>query len=190
MMRATLERDGKVLSTALATVARKRPGALVHDARVMPRVPAPEEVLDGPEEHYLPAFTRAFAFRQCLGPVPFSSGSEAHVGGWCRIEEDGVPVDAALVCAMLDAWPPAAVALSPGWCPVASIEIGYHFLEALPMAATEPRPWLFHEARAGQVSSGLADETAVLWSRDGRPLATARQRIAIFPTSARPERAR
>jgi acyl-CoA thioesterase len=150
-------------------------------------VPPPEEVPDGPEEHYIPPFTRAFGFRQCLGPVPFSGGTDARVGGWCRLEEDGVPVDAALACAMLDAWPPAAVALSPGWCPVASIEIGYHFLAPFPSVSDETRPWLFYDATARHVSSGFADEVAVLWSRDGRPLATARQLVAVFPPSSRPE---
>ncbi len=187
-LRASLERDGVTLSTALATVARRRPSTLAFDTLAMPTVPPPEEVPDGPEEHYVPAFTRAFAFRQCLGPVPFSGGSEARVGGWCRIEEDGVPIDAPLACALLDAWPPAAVARSPGWCPVASIEIGYHFFAPLPHPSEDARPWLFYEAYARHVSSGLADETAVLWSRDGHPLATARQLIAIFPPSERPER--
>jgi acyl-CoA thioesterase len=186
-LRASMEREGVVLSTALATVARRRESTLAHDGLVMPTVPPPEQVPDGPEEHYIPPFTRAFGFRQCLGPVPFSGGSEARVGGWCRLEEDDVPVDAALVCAMLDAWPPAAVALSPGWCPVASIEIGYHFLAPFPNLSAERRPWLFHDASARYVSSGMADETAVLWSRDGRPLATARQLVAIFPPSARPD---
>jgi acyl-CoA thioesterase len=186
-LRASLVRDEVTLATAQATVARRRESAFALDTLTMPTVPAPEDVPDGPEEHYIPAFTRAFSFRQCLGPVPFSGGDEARVGGWCRIEEDDVPVDAALLAALLDAWPPAAVGRSPGWCPVASIEIGYHFLAPLPAPSDEKRPWLFYEAVARHVSGGLADESAVIWTRDGRPLATTRQLVAIFPATSRPD---
>lgn len=182
-LRASLERDGSVIATALATAARGRDEAWRHDALAMPEVAPPEEVADGPREHYIPAFARFFEFRQCLGPVPFSGAREARVGGWCRLREDPAgegPIDSALACALLDAWPPAAVALSPAWCPVASIEIRYDFF------ATGPPGWALFDAQAHHVGGGLADESATLWSRDGRVVATACQRIAIFPPSAMP----
>lgn len=186
-MRATLERDGgETIATALATVARRRAGGLAHGDLRPPEVPAPDRVADGPEAHYIPAFTRGFSFRQCLGPPPFEGGREARVGGWCRIEEDGLAIDAALACALLDAWPPAAAALSDGWCPVASIELAVHFLAPLPLARAEARPWLLYDARSQHVAGGLADESSSLWTEDGRALATARQRIAIFPPGERP----
>lgn len=176
-LRASLLRDGVICATALATLTRPRESALAHDGLVMPVVPPPGEVPDGPEPHYYPDFARRFCeFRQCLGPLPFGGGHEARVGGWCRMREP-TPVDRALVSLMLDAWPPAAAALSPGWCPVASIELTAHFV-ALP----DPRPdWLFFEATSRHVRGGLAEETATLWSPGGRALATARQLIAMFP---------
>jgi acyl-CoA thioesterase len=143
----------------------------------MPEAPPPDAVRDGPEEHYIPPFARRFAFRQTHGPRPFSGGAEARVAGWCRLLEDEVPIDAALCAAVLDAWPPAAVAISPAWCPVASVDLTAHFVARFPL----PAGWLFYDARSGHVSGGLADEHATLWTQDGTAIATSRQLIALFP---------
>lgn len=181
--RASLSRDEQVLATCLATVAREREGALLHRARPRPEAPPPEAVSDGPEEHYIPAFARRFEFRQTHGPRPFSGGPEARVAGWCRLVEEGVALDAALASAILDAWPPAAVGVSPAWCPVASVDLTYHFLSPFPLAIG--REWLFYDAAAGHVAGGLADEHATLWREDGTPVATSRQLIALFPPEPR-----
>lgn len=177
--RASLLRDTQTLATCLATFARAREGALTYAERPMPEAPPPASAVDGPSEHYLPAFAHRFAFRQTVGPRPFSGGREALVGGWCHLRETGVPLDAALVSAILDAWPPAAVGLSPAWCPVASVDLTYHFLAPLPHGQGDQ--WLFYEARAGHVAGGLTDEHAILWAEDGTPIATSRQLIALFP---------
>jgi acyl-CoA thioesterase len=181
--RASLLRDDATLATCLATFARQREGALAHRALAMPDAPRPELCADGPEEHYIPAFARRFEFRQTHGPRPFSGGADARVAGWCRLVEDDVALDAALASALLDAWPPAAVAVSPGWCPVASVELTYHFVATLPIAMG--KEWLFYDAHAGIVGGGLADESATLWRENGELVATSRQLIALFPPEAR-----
>lgn len=180
-LRASLLRDDATLATCLATFARVREGGLSHRALRMPQAPPPDAVPDGPDEHYIPAFARRFAFRQTHGPRPFSGGTEARVAGWCRLVEPGVPLDAAHVSALLDAWPPASVAISPVWCPVASVELTYHFLAPLPIAAD----WLFYDAHAGHVAGGLADDRATLWTPSGQVVATSRQLIALFPPGPR-----
>lgn len=188
-LRASLVRDEAgseiVLATALATTARPREAALAHRGLVMPEVPPADGLADGPDEHYIPPFARRFSFRQCVGPRPFSGGSEARVGGWCRLEEESVTLDAALACAILDAWPPAAVGLSPAWCPVASIELTYHFLAPLPRALG--KAWVFYDARSTHVAGGMADEQATLYLASGEPIATSRQLIALFPPAAPPD---
>ena len=183
-MRASLEREGLTLATTLATLARPREGALAHRGLSMPGVPPPDAVADGPAEHYFPAFARRFEFRQCVGPIPFSGATEARVGGWCRLAEDDPTLDASLVLAILDAWPPAAVALSAGWCPVASIDLTVHVLASLPR--TIDRQWLFFDATSRHAGGGMAEETATLFTEPGEPIATCRQLIAIFPPEAPP----
>ena len=92
------------------------------------------------------------------------------------------PLDAARLVAILDAWPPAAVGVSRGWCPVASLEMTVHFLVPLPPAAGgSSADWLFFEARCDHAEGGLADERAVIFDARGTPLATAQQLVALLP---------
>ena len=178
VLRAVLAREGAVVATALATCMRLRTEALGYDDLAMPAVPGPDEVAEGPPELAIPAFAKFFEFRQCLGTRPFSGAHEARVGGWCQLREDAV-IDRALACALLDAWPPAAASLAPAWCPVASLEIRYDFLDV-----RGDTGWTLYDARSRFVSGGLADERATLWTHEGRAIAIATQRIAIFPSPA------
>lgn len=172
---------GPLAATCLATLARPRgPGALAHHGAQMPRVPPPEEVADGPEEHYFPAFAQHFAFRQCVGPRPFSGAAEARLGGWCALREPA-PLDAALVCALADAWPPAAVTRAEGWYHVASLEMSVHFL--VPLPAPQHEGWVYFDAASDHVEGGLAGERAVLYGRDGTAIATAQQVISLLPST-------
>lgn len=180
-MRASVWNEGAPTpaTTCLATLARPRePSALVHRGLVMPEVPPPEALADGPEELYFPVFAERFSLRQCVGPRPFSGHDAARVGGWCRLRED-VPVDTALVVAILDAWPPAAVGRASAKCAVASLEMTVHVLEPLPRPA--PDAWLFYDASSDHAEHGLADERAVLFDRTGTAIATAQQLVALLP---------
>jgi acyl-CoA thioesterase len=180
-MRASVWNEGASTpaTTCLATLARPRePSALSYRGLVMPEVPPPEALEDGPSELYVPVFAEHFALRQCVGPRSFSGGETACVGGWCRLREDA-PVDTALVVAILDAWPPAAVGRASTWGAVASLEMTVHVLEPLPRSA--PDPWLYYEARSDHAEHGLADERAVLFDRTGTAIATAQQLVALLP---------
>ena len=166
----------RVAATAMATAARIRPHPI---AVVPPRIdmPSVDSVLDGPEEHYLPAFAERFSFRQCVGPRPFSGEGPARVGGWCRLNEDGA-LEAPAIAAILDAWPPAAAGLSEGPCPVASLEMTVAFETDVPVPA---RTWLYYEARSERAVGGLADELATLHLPDGTRIASAQQLIVLLP---------
>jgi len=174
-------------ATCLATFARPRgPGAFTHRGLVRPSVPAPDDVPDGPRGVYFPHFAKAFGFPHVLGPGPFFGGPGAARRGWGRPPETQ-PTDAALVCAVLDAWPPAIVARSSGWCPVASLELTIHFLATWHEPTVAPGGgWLHYDASCDHLEGGLADERAVLFDATGTPLATAQQLIAILPPAERP----
>lgn len=167
---------GPVVAIAQATASRAREHPMTLVAP-MPPMPSVDAVSDGPEEHYIPVFAKRFSFRQCIGPRPFSGEGPGTVGGWCRLNEDG-PIDGPLLVALLDAWPPAAVGLSPGWCPVASLEMSVEFEASAPIAAGT---WLFYQARCERIGDGLADERSTLHAADGTRLASAQQLIALLP---------
>lgn len=179
--------EGVVVASCLATLARPRPqSTLEHHGWVMPATPPVDATPDGPSELYLPAFTSHLELRQSVGARSFAGEGPARIGGYCRLREP-CHADPALVAALLDAWPPAAVALSPERCSVASLELSVHFLVPIPRVETEPRarPWFFFDASSDHVEGGLADERAVLFDEHGRALATAHQLIALFPSGER-----
>ncbi len=180
----TLPEERAVIASCLATLARPRPGTpLEHHGRRMPSAPSPDDVAEGPRELYLPTFAPHFELRQCLGPRAFSGTPPTRIGGYCRPREPA-PTDPALVAALLDAWPPAAVALSTRPCPVASLELTIHFLVPLPSAPSDPSryPWFFFDARSDHVEGGLADEAATLFDEEGRAIAAAHQLVALLPS--------
>lgn len=182
-LRASLVNEGADAPAAscLATLARPRESrAIERHTHVMPDVPKPDDVPDGPPELYIPSFASRFEFRQCVGSRPFSGGEHARIGGWCRSRE-GAPFDPALVVALLDAWAPAAVGVSSGWCPVASLEMSVHFLVPLPVASDTADAWAFFDARCDHAADGVADERAVIFDAHGRALATCHQLIALLP---------
>lgn len=176
-VRARLERDGTPLAIATGTFARRRTSTLAIEAARRP-LRAVEEVEDGPEVLYIPAFCRHLEFRQASGPAAFSGGDEAAVAGWCRLREGPLVPHPALAMALLDAWAPAALSCHPRWVPCASIDL---FVQVHADLTDEgPVDWLAYEARSQQADGGYADERSTLAFPDGRPIASARQLVAIF----------
>jgi len=176
-VRATMHRDGDAIAIATATFARERRSFAEPFAPTPLALPVVDEVEDGPEALYIPAFCRYLEFRQAIGGAAFSGAEEAHVGGWCRLREGPVAAEAAVVPLLLDSWAPAALSRHPRWAPCASIDI---FVQLHEVLDGEPLDWVGYEARSEHLASGYADEQASLHFPDGRKIATARQLIAIF----------
>lgn len=176
-VRSRMERDGEPVAIATATFARDRRSTLTGGEAPRLSLPCIDDVADGPEVLYIPAFCRYFEFRQALGHPSFSGGPEAHLGGWCRVRGGPLPAEAPLVLALLDSWAPAALSRHPRWAPCASIDLFVQMHAVLDGVGVE---WLGYEARSRHVEGGYADETATLYFADGRPIATARQLIAVF----------
>jgi acyl-CoA thioesterase len=177
MVSARMLRGGEVIAIATATLARARRSKRVLSGLPMPAMKPPHEVADGPAGLYVPDFCRHLEFRQALGFGPFSGGSEAHVGGWCRLKEDS-RADAPTIAALLDSWSPAILSMTPEWTGAASIDLSIDF--HAPFPEVDAHAYYAYEARCSIAADGYADERAVLWTESGAPLASARQLIAVF----------
>lgn len=176
---ARMTAGGALVATATGTFAAERRSAVQLVDRPMPALSPPGTIPSGHESLYIPAFcARHLEFRQALGQPPFSDAAEAYIAGWCRLAEP-TRADAATIAALLDAWPQAALSLYPEWAPAASIDMTVQFLSPL---AEDRRDDAYYavEARCTHASGGYADEHATLWDSDGRPLAFARQLVALF----------
>lgn len=174
---ARMTQDGATVALALAACGIDRPG-LSFQHRPMPEAPPPAEVPGWPAAVGWPRFAANWEYRPCVGAMPYSRAAEAVTGGWLRAAETRA-MDAPLLAAMADAWLPPVVMLMDeprGMVPTVDLTVHFRFV---PPAGAEPDEFVFalFESRVGE--QGYWESDGVIWSRDGRVLAQARQ-LAVF----------
>jgi acyl-CoA thioesterase len=180
---ARMLQEGRLVALALAAFSRPREGPsreLQH--AVMPEVIPPEHAvpLPPPAAASIPLrerFDSRFAYGGAIG----SGSARAETGGWIRLAEPRL-VDAPLVVAFADGWPPALFShLAPGTPTrgVPTVDLTVHFRETLPLPGARPDDWTLVTFRTRVVREGFLEEDGELWSRDGRLLAHTRQLAAL-----------
>jgi acyl-CoA thioesterase len=167
----SMQQDGRVVATALATFGKPRQSA-AYLGLAMPDVPPAAEcrpLIDKPV-----ADARAgllVEHRPAAPPLPLSGGERAEIVVWMRLIEDR-PVDAFSATMLADAAPPALY----GWLtePVAmpSMEIAIQFA-TLEVAGADV--WLLGRFRTSYAASGYAVEDGELWAESGELLLQSRQ---------------
>ncbi|HEU4427352.1 MAG TPA: thioesterase family protein [Myxococcota bacterium] len=158
---------------ALAAFGKSRETPSLHHA-LMPAA-APPEATPARRDPRVPIHER-YDQRWTIGPRYFEGvrGREALTGGWLRLAEGTRPLDAALLAAYADAWPPSAFAtneLPEGFAGVPTVDLTVHIRAALPL----PDDFVLAAFRTREVSNGFLEEDGEIWSRDGRLLAHSRQ---------------
>lgn len=173
--RAHLVQDGRTQAIALAAFARPRQAPELHQA-AMPEV-APPETLEPRASSPVPIHA-LYDARVALGPRSFEAprGRDAVTGGWLRLRE-GRALDAALVAAYADGWPPAVFACGDLPHPtggVPTIDLTVHVRATLP-ADVGPEDPVLVVFRTREVAEGYLEEDGEIWSRGGVLLAQSRQ---------------
>ena len=188
-----IERSGRTLTTvtarmfqqeelqaiAIAAFATGRGGPEFHQ-HSMPDVPPPE-ACDPMGESIVPIHRR-FVHRVAMGPQIFEGEKTraAITGGWLNLRE-GRPLDAALLVAYTDAWPPAVFAsseLPPTARNVPTIDLSVH-VRAPELSRVGPTDPVLAVFRTREVRDGYLEEDGEIWSRDGELLAHSRQ-LGLF----------
>ncbi len=173
------EGEGELIAAATATFGLARESGLTHPAEPAPPAPPPEEVREVPPGlPLMPRFTQHLSFRFCLGAPPYARAATPELGGWCdlRAPHNTRPLDFPTLALLLDAWPPAHFASLSAPMAAASVEFSYHFLVTDPAALERP---LLFKARSMSAVDGYSEERGWLWDRAGRPVAVARQLVAL-----------
>ncbi len=170
---ARLLQGDSLQALALAAFSKPRETASFSHA-VMPEV-APPEAIAPRHDPKVPIHAR-YEQRWAIGPRTFEGvrGREAVTGGWIRLAEGTRPLDAALLAAYADAWPPAVFAteeLPMGLGGVPTVDLTVHVRAALPL----PDDFVLVVFRTRTVAHGFLEEDGEIWSRDGRLLAHSRQ---------------
>jgi acyl-CoA thioesterase len=170
---ARLLQGDSLQALALAAFSKPRETAGFHHA-VMPEV-APPEAIAPRSDAKVPIHER-YEQRWAIGPRYFDGvrGREAVTGGWLRLAEGTRPLDAALLVAYADAWPPAVFATNElpmllGGVP--TVDLTVHVRAPLP----QPDDFVLAVFRTREVAGGFLEEDGELWSRGGVLLAHSRQ---------------
>lgn len=191
---ARLERTGKYVAhlsgrllqegavgLATATFGLGRSDVPAYVSARMPAAPAPETVAPAPVDNPLaPPFAKHFEYRYALGGIPWSGSTSPEGGGWIRPREPA-PLDAAMALALLDAWPPVAMARTTEAVVSATVDFNFTFFDRFESGATAgPAHHLVH-LHSRWAGDGYAEELRSLWSPEGTLLAQCRQLLALRP---------
>lgn len=184
---ARMVQGDRLLALALGAFSLARAGPEFDHAR-MPEAPPPEACRDFASE--IPMHER-YDYRWAIGRPPvltrerdatrpagaLAEGAEALCGGWIRLAEPRV-VDAPLVAAYTDAWPPACFSWAADRAavgPVPTVDLTIHFRAELPRPGARPDDWCLAMFRSRLARGGFIEEDGEIWSRDGVLLAQSRQ---------------
>jgi acyl-CoA thioesterase len=178
---ARMLQEDRLLALALAAFSKPRENQELQHA-AMPEVIPPERATPLPPPTTLGVSIRErFDSRFAYGGAIGSRSARAETGGWIRLAEPR-RVDAPLVVAFADGWPPALfshLARDPGTRGIPTVDLTVHFRETLPLAGARPDDWTLVTFRTRVVREGFLEEDGEIWSRDGRLLAHSRQ-LAVF----------
>jgi acyl-CoA thioesterase len=118
-----------------------------------------------------PNFLANFEFVQCAEQPP------GRTMRWVRLKER-VDLDREVeLVAVADALPPAAMTLAKSWGPISTTTWQLNLTTDNP-ATTEG--WWLLEATTLMAQNGASSQTMTIWNRDGDPVATATQSVALF----------
>jgi acyl-CoA thioesterase len=176
---ARMEQDGRPTCLALAAFSAAWPEALRFDHAERPEVPEPDSLGQLDRGGFVPSFARYFDFRPAVGDPMFTASDRGLAGGWIQLREPH-DLDAPLVAALTDTWPPAvlAVASTPVLAP--TIELTVYFRCELPA----PSGWVLGVFESRVSRAGFFEEDGTLWTRSGELIAQSRQlALAIAPPS-------
>lgn len=178
---ARMSQAGQLRAVAIAAFSKSRPAPHFRHA-VMPEVTPPEKLprLQLTKPGPLPIHAR-YDYRWAVGTPPGEGPDKALCGGWIRLQEPH-PIDAAVLAAFADAWPPAVFF----WAPpgellrgAPTVDLTVHFRTPLPHPGIGPEDFLLAVFRSREASDGFVEEDGEIWSRNGVLLAHSRQLAMI-----------
>lgn len=127
-----------------------------------------------------PHFTQHVEYRMETGPNLGGGniGRPAMERLWMRTR-DGLPLDEARICYLLDALYPPAFTVIDRPIGGASVDLRYDLLTD-PTPGIAPDGWVFFEFNMLDLNHGWTVDDVTVWGADGTPIALARQRRKLF----------
>jgi acyl-CoA thioesterase len=170
------QREGEVLATATAVFARRRPG-WTHAVARMPQVPPPDQVAKFPSgfaASWISQYEMRFVNGQpAFGKVPHAEPQPAETVLWLR-DAAPRPLDCLSLTSMSDAFFGRVFHILGVLVPFGTVSLTTHFHGASDELHS-PDGWVLGRADAKVFRGGFGDQSAELWSPDGRLLVSSVQ---------------
>jgi acyl-CoA thioesterase len=179
--------DGEVVALAMMMCAVRRDN-FEHLEASMPVAPAPESL--SRSNARFPTWVSRYDMRFVEGaprlaptsdppaePVPIGSSNTVL---WFKDSPDR-PLDFQSLAAACDVFYPRIYIARPVFCPAGTVSITTYFHATEDTLRAAGSDFLLGEARAAVFHRGYADQTARLWTRNGRLLATSAQSVYFKP---------
>ncbi len=172
----TLEQAGEVVISATAVTALRRETLCVQEA-LMPNVPAPEDsplVLQKPPVSWV----KQYELRYLKGELPTQwDGQDAgHSESLVWFGDHPLrPLDFASLTAFADVFFPRVWLRRANRVPIGTVSMGVYFHVSESELRQVSGHHVLGQAHSHVMHQGFSDQTGILWSEDGRCLATTHQ---------------
>jgi acyl-CoA thioesterase len=169
-----------VVAVLLAAYGGPRRTGITWPAPVRGAVPSPDGLPGFPYmPGVTPAFTQHFDYRWATHRLPFSGSDRPEIQGFVRPTGGREAVDAAMLLALIDAWPAPVLSMAQGLAPASTVTWMVDVVGPLDPAAEDDRFWWF-EGAATAAGDGYGDVHGRIFDPDGRLIATSKQLVAEF----------
>lgn len=172
----TLEQAGEIVISATAVTAKRRDTLCAQEA-VMPEVAKPRDVpavMQKPEVEWV----KQYDLRYIRGELPIqwdgrdAGDSESLV--WFS-DQPPRPLDFASVTALADVFFPRVWLRRANRVPIGTVSMGVYFHVSAHELQSVSGMYALGQAHSHVMHQGFSDQTGVLWSEDGRCLASTHQ---------------
>lgn len=171
--------NGQVVGMLLACFGGARESRLAIQAPAAPQFRPPQDCTALPWiPGVTPDFTQQFEMRWNQGDLPFTGGERADIGGWVRLREPVANITAAVVMALVDAWPPTVLGMFKTPAPISTLSWSLEFLA--PAHAVAGDGWWQYLADTDTARDGYVHAHSSLWSPAGELVAINRQTVTVF----------
>lgn len=171
--------NGAVVGLLTACFGESRSSQINIPSTPAPTFRAPEDCRPLPWlPGVTPEFTQHFDFRWDRGDLPFSGGDSAEIAGWMRLREPAAHVDAAVLMALIDAWPPTVVGQFKTVAPISTLSWSVELL--MPTRDFPGDGWWQYHADTDAARDGYVQAHSSLWSPAGELVAINRQTVTVF----------
>ncbi|UFH50825.1 acyl-CoA thioesterase [Pseudomonas sp. KNUC1026] len=171
---------GDVVTLAQASFGAPRESSIAVTARPAPALPARERCVQISAQPGWPAYLQHLDMRWGLGGLPFTGTPSPAIGGWMRLPEteSALPLDAARLILLADAWPPAVLPHLKGPAPASTLNWTLECRQ--PLLCVGAGRWLQYEAVVEHAADGYGHAAAAIWTEAGELVALSRQTVTVF----------